>query len=73
MGRLWVRPKSAFCVPWRRLPTGPSAATPSSSVARGRGYEASARSVKVRVLRLRRAIEEDASGPQYIRTVWGLG
>jgi len=57
------------------------AATPNRPVsrdnlierARGRGYEANARSVDVQVLRLRQAIEADASAPRYLRTVWGVG
>ena len=57
------------------------AATPNRPVsrdnlierARGRGYEANARSVDVQVLRLRQAIEADASAPRHLRTVWGVG
>jgi DNA-binding response OmpR family regulator len=57
------------------------AATPNRPVsrdnlierARGRGYEANARSVDVQVLRLRQAIEADASSPRHLRTVWGVG
>ncbi|RKP45660.1 response regulator [Trinickia fusca] len=41
--------------------------------ARGPNYDASTRSVDVQVLRLRQAIEADASSPRHIRTVWGLG
>ncbi|PCE22199.1 DNA-binding response regulator [Paraburkholderia acidicola] len=41
--------------------------------ARGRGYEANSRSVDVQVLRLRQLIEDDASAPRHIRTVWGIG
>jgi DNA-binding response OmpR family regulator len=41
--------------------------------ARGRDYEAHSRSVDVQVLRLRHAIEEDASSPRHIRTVWRVG
>ncbi|WP_144113452.1 response regulator [Paraburkholderia sp. BCC1886] len=41
--------------------------------ARGRDYEANVRSVDVQVLRLRQALELDASSPRFIRTVWGLG
>jgi len=41
--------------------------------ARGREYEAQARSVDVQVLRLRQIIEDDAASPRHIRTVWGLG
>ncbi|NRO99131.1 response regulator [Paraburkholderia sp. NMBU_R16] len=57
------------------------AATPNRPVsranlidrARGRGYEANERSVDVQILRLRQAIEADASAPRHIRTVWGVG
>ncbi|MFA6121463.1 MAG: response regulator [Sideroxydans sp.] len=40
-----------------------------------KGYERSPfdRSIDVRVTRLRRKIEEDASAPLYIRTIWGEG
>jgi DNA-binding response OmpR family regulator len=40
-----------------------------------KGYERSPfdRSIDVRVTRLRRKIEKDASAPEYIRTVWGEG
>lgn len=41
--------------------------------ARGREYEAQARSVDVQVLRLRQIIEQDVASPRHIRTVWGLG
>ncbi len=57
------------------------AATPNRAIsrghllerARGRQYEANARSVDVQILRLRQVIETDASAPRHIRTVWGLG
>lgn len=57
------------------------AATPNRPVsrahlierARGRGYEASERSVDVQVLRLRQSIETNAALPRHIRTVWGIG
>jgi DNA-binding response OmpR family regulator len=40
-----------------------------------KGYERSPfdRSIDVRVTRLRRKIEADASAPTYIRTIWGEG
>jgi DNA-binding response OmpR family regulator len=41
--------------------------------ARGRGYEANARSIDVQVLRLRQLLETDVAAPQHIRTVWGVG
>jgi DNA-binding response OmpR family regulator len=60
---------------------GALAATPNRPVsrfnllerARGRDYEASARSIDVQVLRLRQLLESDVAAPQYIRTVWGVG
>jgi two-component system phosphate regulon response regulator OmpR len=39
----------------------------------GRERDPFDRSVDVRVTRLRHKIEEDASRPQFIRTVWGVG
>ena len=42
-------------------------------LARGRDYSALERSIDVQVSRLRRMIEEDATKPRYIQTVWGLG
>jgi len=41
--------------------------------ARGREMEAFERSIDVQVSRLRRLIEDDASHPRYIQTVWGFG
>lgn len=57
------------------------AATPNSALSRdtlierahGRDYEASQRSIDVQILRLRQLLEEDASAPRHIRTVWGKG
>ncbi|MDP5255239.1 MULTISPECIES: two-component system response regulator OmpR [unclassified Vibrio] len=43
------------------------------NMARGREYSALERSIDVQISRLRRLIEEDASKPRYIQTVWGLG
>ena len=42
-------------------------------LARGREYEVFDRSIDVQISRLRRVIEEDASHPRYIQTVWGFG
>lgn len=42
-------------------------------LARGRDYSALERSIDVQVSRLRRMIEDDATKPRYIQTVWGLG
>jgi len=41
--------------------------------AHGRDYEANVRSIDVQVLRLRQLLEEDATAPRHIRTVWGKG
>jgi DNA-binding response OmpR family regulator len=57
------------------------AATPNRAVsrdnllvrARGRGYDANARSIDVQVLRLRQIIEAQPASPRHIKTVWGLG
>jgi DNA-binding response OmpR family regulator len=57
------------------------AATPNRTVsrdhllvrARGRGYDANARSIDVQVLRLRQIIEAQPASPRHIKTVWGLG
>jgi len=40
---------------------------------KGREHESLDRSLDVQVLRLRRKIEDDASSPKYIRTIWGVG
>jgi two-component system phosphate regulon response regulator OmpR len=42
-------------------------------LARGRGHEATDRSIDAQVMRLRRAIEEDPAQPRHIQTVWGVG
>lgn len=42
-------------------------------LARGREWSAMERSIDVQVSRLRRIIEEDASNPRYLQTVWGVG
>lgn len=41
--------------------------------ARGRGYDASARSIDVQILRLRQAVEALPASPRHIKTIWGLG
>jgi two-component system phosphate regulon response regulator OmpR len=43
------------------------------NMARGREWSAMERSIDVQVSRLRRLVEEDASKPRYIQTVWGVG
>ena len=42
-------------------------------LAHGRDHDATERSVDIRVLRLRRLIENDPAAPRYIKTVWGVG
>ncbi|MEW9899503.1 two-component system response regulator OmpR [Chitinivorax sp. PXF-14] len=42
-------------------------------LARGRSAETIERSIDVQVSRLRKLIEDDASAPRYIQTVWGVG
>jgi two-component system phosphate regulon response regulator OmpR len=42
-------------------------------LARGREYDVFDRSIDVQVSRLRKLIEDDASKPRYIQTVWGFG
>lgn len=42
-------------------------------LARGRDYSALERSIDVQVSRLRRIVEEDATSPRYLQTVWGMG
>lgn len=41
--------------------------------ARGRGYDASVRSIDVQIMRLRQAIEALPASPRHIKTIWGLG
>lgn len=43
------------------------------SLARARDFGAHDRSMDIQIARLRRLIEDDASHPCYIRTVWGVG
>jgi DNA-binding response OmpR family regulator len=42
-------------------------------LSRGRSAESYDQAVDVQISRLRRAIEDDASKPRYIQTVWGYG
>jgi len=44
-----------------------------AQLARGRDFEPFDRSLDVQVSRLRKLIEEDASAPRYLQTVWGVG
>ena len=40
---------------------------------KGRDHEATARSIDVQVMRLRKLIEIDPAAPRFIQTVWGVG
>ena len=42
-------------------------------LARGREYEVFDRSIDVQISRLRKIVEQDASHPRHIQTVWGFG
>jgi len=42
-------------------------------LARGREYDAFDRSIDVQISRLRKLVEEEASRPRYLQTVWGFG
>jgi two-component system, OmpR family, phosphate regulon response regulator OmpR len=42
-------------------------------LARGREYEVFDRSIDVQISRLRKIVEDDASHPKHIQTVWGFG
>ena len=42
-------------------------------LARGRDYEVFDRSIDVQISRLRKIVEDDASHPKHIQTVWGFG
>ena len=42
-------------------------------LARGREYEVFDRSIDVQISRLRKLVEDDASHPRHIQTVWGFG
>lgn len=44
-----------------------------AQLTRGREFEPFDRSLDVQVSRLRKLIEEDATTPRYIQTVWGVG
>jgi two-component system, OmpR family, phosphate regulon response regulator OmpR len=56
-----------------RNPKTPLAREKLMNLARGRDYESFDRSLDVQVSRLRKMIEDDASKPRHIQTVWGLG
>jgi two-component system phosphate regulon response regulator OmpR len=54
-------------------PRSPLSRDKLMELARGREYEVFDRSIDVQISRLRKVIEDDASHPRYIQTVWGFG
>lgn len=56
-----------------RHPRQPLSREKLAQLARGRDFEPFDRSLDVQVSRLRKLIEEDASSPRYLQTVWGVG
>jgi len=56
-----------------RYPRQPLSREKLAQLARGREFEPFDRSLDVQVSRLRKLIEEDATTPRYIQTVWGVG
>ncbi len=56
-----------------RNPSTPMSRDKLMELARGREFGAFDRSIDVQISRLRKLIEADASKPQFIQTVWGLG
>jgi len=56
-----------------RHPRQPLSREKLAQLARGRDFEPFDRSLDVQVSRLRKLVEEDASAPRYIQTVWGVG
>jgi two-component system phosphate regulon response regulator OmpR len=56
-----------------RHPRQPLSREKLAQLARGRDFEPFDRSLDVQVSRLRKLIEEDATTPRYIQTVWGIG
>lgn len=56
-----------------RHPRQPLSREKLAQLARGREFEPFDRSLDVQVSRLRKLIEEDATVPRYIQTVWGVG
>ncbi len=56
-----------------RHPRQPLSREKLALLARGRDFEPFDRSLDVQVSRLRKLIEEDATVPRYIQTVWGVG
>ncbi|MDH5856824.1 two-component system response regulator OmpR [Lampropedia aestuarii] len=56
-----------------RHPRQPLSREKLALLARGREFEPFDRSLDVQVSRLRKLVEEDATSPRYIQTVWGVG
>jgi len=56
-----------------RHPRLPLSREKLAQLVRGRDFEPFDRSLDVQVSRLRKLIEEDATAPRYIQTVWGVG
>ncbi len=56
-----------------RHPRVPLSREKLAQLARGRGFEPFDRSLDVQVSRLRKLIEQDATAPRFIQTVWGVG
>ena len=56
-----------------RHPRQPLSRERLAQLARGREFEPFDRSLDVQISRLRKLIEEDASAPRYLQTVWGVG
>ncbi|TXT40274.1 MAG: two-component system OmpR family phosphate regulon response regulator OmpR [Comamonadaceae bacterium] len=56
-----------------RHPRQPLSREKLAQLARGREFEPFDRSLDVQVSRLRKLIEDDATAPRYIQTVWGVG
>lgn len=56
-----------------RHPRQPLSREKLALLARGREFEPFDRSLDVQISRLRKLIEDDATNPRYIQTVWGVG
>ncbi|MDR1967105.1 MAG: two-component system response regulator OmpR [Burkholderiaceae bacterium] len=56
-----------------RHPSQPLSREKLAMLARGRDYEPYDRSLDVQISRLRKLIEQDATNPRYVQTVWGVG
>jgi len=56
-----------------RHPRQPLSREKLAQLARGRAFEPFDRSLDVQISRLRKQIEQDATVPRFIQTVWGVG